>query len=218
MSKYNLAKTSIKHTVYICLILLATGCDFTKNKLNLPYIKGEPVEVASKEHLINKTLLVTYESLTKKNSQFIYGDLKIYNKNTNELIQEFKQPHIWEVEGVLGQDSFLVKFIDKLYSLNIKYFIEGANIKWTAICKFHPQKDKLSIDVVLKKYDQGVDPEAITGLMTTLVLQGDKKAYEYVFEPTESQKKYHKFNDGAAAYTYITKPAQLLKKYGCEWL
>jgi len=42
-------------------------------------------------------------------------------------------------------------------------------------------------------------------------------AYNYVFSPTDSQKKYHHFNDGAANYSYMNKPAELLKKYGCQW-
>ena len=208
---------------YLLIAFLFLSC-IKKNSEHKKETKST-AKVAVKKPLALKIegLELNYESAKKTVDGFTeFLELEIMSRRNPSSKQLFGELAWGAVRTTLGENSInvhLVKIGDKDI-FNVKYFAnEDGTLGKQSECTIDKKpEDDASYKEVLKFLD-GPEADGETGVyrLFGIAQRGNKKAYDFFMDPDSKQKKYHRFNDGAASFGPVQSVLRFMKAHGCRW-
>lgn len=159
---------------------------------------------------------------SEKSGTFSYvADLQIIEQQSGKMLAEFPE-RVWgKVPVKVEERSIGIFFADEDGS-EFEYRVkrdESGKVIETAKCYFYEGNNKKSSFefVFPSDEDKDVDWESTVAKLSKLARIGNSFAFNFFMNPTPEQKKFHKYDDGAASFKNIQTILRFMKKQGCKW-
>ena len=168
-----------------------------------------------------KGIQLQFASSKKTGSSYSVTDLKIIEKKTGKVIDTFSE-FVWGAVNVSTRDEVLtwLRFSEKGSEVTVTYSAnENGDVVKSGKCHMHndPNAHRLYLKALPKLDDKNVYWEKVVFELRQLATHGNLEAYEFFMAPSAQQKKYEKYNDGAASFDPTREVLTFMKSAGCEW-
>ncbi len=181
-----------------------------------------PEEIpAMNEPDLVKGIQLQFASSKKTGSSYNVTDLKIIEKKTGKVVDSFSE-YVWGTVSVSTSDDVLtwLRFSEKGSEVTVTYSAnESGDVVKSGKCHMYndPNAHRLYLKALPKLDDKNAYWEKVVFELRQLATHGNLEAYEFFMAPSAQQKKYEKYNDGAASFDPTREVLTFMKSAGCEW-